>query len=79
MKSKKRVCNFRVFYEVDDELLNQSLYSQVYAIGAASAADTWMLLDVAGPQPEPQLALEAPGAAPLAIMGPGGDLEVPDS
>ena len=29
----KRVANFRIFYEYDDELLNQSLYPNTYAQG----------------------------------------------
>jgi hypothetical protein len=44
VKQKKRICNFRVFFESDDELLNQPLYAQTYAAGAAGAADTWMLI-----------------------------------
>ena len=35
VKVNKRICNYRVFYmvfyEADDEMLNQPLYSQTYA------------------------------------------------
>ena len=44
IKDAKRVANFRVFYECDGELLNQSLYSNTYARGASAAVGTWMVI-----------------------------------
>eukprot|EP00966_Prymnesium_polylepis_P316616 7316057-Prymnesium_polylepis.1 len=47
VKHKKRICNFRVFFDADDELLNLPLYSSNYAKDASSPTDTWMLLSQA--------------------------------
>ena len=69
VKDKKRVAKFRVFYEADGELLNQSLYPNTYASGAASPVGSWMVVasrnGQAGFGP---LALQ--GLEPLALMPP---------
>ena len=44
VKDAKRVANFRIFYECDGELLNQSLYPNTYARGASAAVGTWMVV-----------------------------------
>ena len=67
-KDQKRVANFRVFYEADDELLCQALYSSNYARDVASPDGYWMAIarrpaaPLALPAPEPEL-----GPAPLAL------------
>ena len=66
VKDCKRVANFRIFYEQDEELLNQSLYSNAYARGASSAVGTWMLIS----SRTENAALMAPRAEPLALMPP---------
>ena len=62
----KRVANFRIFYECDDELLNQSLYPNTYARDASSAVGTWML--VASRHSKTTMMLPTPGQ--LALMAP---------
>ena len=66
VKDGKRICNYRIFYEEDDELINQALYSNNYARDASSAVGTWMLVA----SRSGRLALEAQQAAPLALMAP---------
>ena len=66
VQSNGRACNFRVFFEADDELLNQALYSESYGDGAAASVDGWMLLSesVITSPPTPQMGglLERPPA-----------------
>lgn len=44
VKDGQRVANYRVFYEVDGELLNQSLYPNTYGRNSSSAVGSWMLI-----------------------------------
>jgi len=69
IKDAKRVANFRVFYECDGELLNQSLYPNTYARGASAAVGMWMVIacssNMAALMPtEPELLALMPPAAP---------------
>ena len=66
VKDGKRIANFRVFYEADDELLNQSLYSSTYAKNASSAVGMWMVIARRAELP----ALMAPRPERLALMPP---------
>ena len=66
VKEGKRICNYRIFYEGDDALINQPLYVNNYARNASSVVGTWMLVA----SRSGQLALEAQPAAPLALMAP---------
>ena len=66
VKDGQRVANFRIFYECDDELLNQSLYPNTYARDASSAVGTWML--VASRHSKTTMMLPTPGQ--LALMAP---------
>ena len=66
VKDSKRVANFRVFYEADEELLNQSLYPSTYARDASSAVGTWMVVA----SRSGMAVLMPPSAAPLALMPP---------
>ena len=71
VKSNSRICNYRVFFEADDELISQALYSEAYGWDASTPVDGWMLLsstratDVVG--------VGAP-VTPMALMGPRADL-----
>ena len=77
IRMNKRICNFRVFFEADDEMLNQPLYSQTYAQDATGPVHTWMLLASSGSGSggRAQLALEGPATAPLALMSPATDMD----
>lgn len=70
VKDSKRVANFRVFYESDDELLNQSLYGNSYARDASSAVGTWMVIASRAPQSADVPALAGPVLDRLALMPP---------
>ena len=72
LKIKNRVCNFRIFFEEDDEPLNLPLYSTNYAASSKSAVDSWVLLSAGAPlpPPPPPRALEAPRQDLLALMPP---------
>ena len=71
IKSNGRPCNYRVFYEADDEFLNQALYPETYASDASAPVDGWML--VGGFEPH-ALALATSPAPPLALLGPADSL-----
>ena len=62
----KRVANFRIFYEYDDELLNQSLYPNTYAQGASSAVGTWMMVATRSSM----TTVMPPASVALALMPP---------
>lgn len=59
-----------VFYESDDELLNQSLYGNSYARDASSAVGTWMVIASRAPQSADVPALAGPVLDRLALMPP---------
>eukprot|EP00325_Prymnesiales_sp_UTEX-LB-985_P031209 CAMPEP_0174741142 /NCGR_PEP_ID=MMETSP1094-20130205/75475_1 /TAXON_ID=156173 /ORGANISM="Chrysochromulina brevifilum, Strain UTEX LB 985" /LENGTH=329 /DNA_ID=CAMNT_0015944969 /DNA_START=170 /DNA_END=1159 /DNA_ORIENTATION=+ len=42
--SGESLANYRVFYEVDGELLNQSLYPNTYGRNSSSAIGSWMII-----------------------------------
>ena len=72
MKTAKRICNFRVFFEADDEMLNQPLYEQNYGKNVVGPEHSWMLLASKAASP---LSLELDGLrapSPLALMPPTG-------
>jgi hypothetical protein len=75
IKSNGRPCNYRVFYEADDEFLNQALYPETYASDASAPVDGWML--VGGFEPH-ALALATSPAPPLALLGPADSLDALD-
>ena len=64
VKSSGHVCNYRVFYEADDELLNQPLYPNSYSPHSTARTGAWVLLAV------PRVALEGPQPQMLALMPP---------
>lgn len=69
VKDAKRIANYRVFYECDDELLSQSLYPNTYARDASSADGSWMVIAGRG---SGLLALQGPRPEPLLLMPPAG-------
>ena len=74
IKSSGRVCNYRVFFEADDELLNMALYEESYGAGAVAAVDGWMLLSE-GCYSLGERIGQGGGGAPLALMPPGGGMD----
>ena len=70
VRCNKRICNYRVFFEDDDELLNQPLYSQTYATDGASAVHSWVLIALPTLAGCMRGALVGPTAAPFALMPP---------
>ena len=70
VKTNKRICNFRVFFEADDEFVNQPLYSQNYTTNAEGADHSWALvsLKVRAGSGAPLLELDAGPAPLLALM-----------
>ena len=70
VKTNKRICNYRVFFEADDEMINQPLYTQTYAKNAAAGEHSWVLLALPGEGGRAQLLLEAPTPPPAALKGP---------
>ena len=74
VKTNKRICNYRVFFEADDEMLNQPLYTQTYAKGAAAGEHSWILLALPGEGGCAQLVLGAPTPPPAALKGPTAPL-----
>jgi hypothetical protein len=70
VKDNKRICNFMVFFEEDDELINRPLYSRTYVTNAKAVVHSWVLLAVSSAGERAPLDSEAPAARLLALMPP---------
>mmetsp|Transcript_31057 Transcript_31057/g.98003 ORF Transcript_31057/g.98003 Transcript_31057/m.98003 type:complete len:186 (+) Transcript_31057:432-989(+) len=75
VKSNGRVCNYRAFFDDDEEILNVPLYSATYAKGAEARNHGWML--VAMPRAAAEPLLQAPAQPLAALMPPAGQGGLP--
>ena len=62
-KSNGRICNYRVFFEADDELISQALYPEAYGWDTSTPVDGWMLVSLVGHVGSARALLVAPEAS----------------
>ena len=76
VKHNQLPCNYRVFFDADDELISCAIYPEAYGWDATTTpVDGWMLLSTNSSM---QLALEAPQPQQLALMPPTGEMDACD-
>ena len=76
VKHNQLPCNYRVFFDADDELISCAIYPEAYGWDATTTpVDGWMLLST---NTSMQLALEAPQPQQLALMPPTGEMDACD-